>query len=830
MLQESNDPDVMPLLDFDIEKVPEDCPATWALLGKGATKGVFQLESSLGRTWTKKLKPENGEHIGALGSILRPGSLRAVDEEGVSMTEHYCRRKNGEEEIKSIHPVVDAILSSTYNVLIYQEQAMFLAVAIAGFNEVDADQLRKSIGKKLPEEMAKCKKMFLEGAERTKVVSEELAKQIFEWIEKSQRYSFNHCAHGKEIIRRAAKGKWLTSQNMSIEEMYHVRNDLEYAKATGHEILRRKWKRLGNYGKGWSMCEDGRIRPNIIADIQFAGKKMVFKITLENGSTIRVTDNHKFPTNLGQMTVTEMMGQEEVSLFICGEYEKTKKRYGFSNILKEDRWATAEGRSVCRQFGPSNYYYTNGSYTEFTKNDKLIPRICEDCGIGPKKRLELHHKDGNRSDSSLANLSRLCPSCHKKREYAAGRTKRGEKGYPSLLVRLVSIEPDGLEDTYDVTMDGPNHNFVTNQNIVTCNSHAISYGLIGYDCAYIKAHFPLSFFTAWLYYAKDKQDPQEEIRELVNDARLFDIPVEVPDLRLMEAHFHTDRKVVRFGLTDIKGVGDSQMDKLKQAVVEAEAAIGRKLPDWSWFDFLLHCSSRLASHVVIKFIEVGAFHWTGVSRQRQLAEYRSWNSLTEKEQEWIKQERFTGLTEALEALGRPRHKKPKRKSDPVPVGPFGGCALDRREEIVRGLHATLLYPPTSLEDTPLWVAWSEEQHLGISITCSRVDACDISDVNVSCKEYLAGREGLLVFGVEVQQVREWTTKKGKTPGAKMGFLTIADGTCAVEAVCFPEAWKEFSSLLTQGNTVILQGGRDQKKDSNSLFVKHVWQAKRVGGA
>jgi DNA polymerase III alpha subunit len=77
LLGEPPSHDELPLLDFDVEKAPTDCPATWGLLGKGLTKGVFQLESSLGKTWTKRLKPESLEHVAALGALLRPGCLRA---------------------------------------------------------------------------------------------------------------------------------------------------------------------------------------------------------------------------------------------------------------------------------------------------------------------------------------------------------------------------------------------------------------------------------------------------------------------------------------------------------------------------------------------------------------------------------------------------------------------------------------------------------------------------------------------------------------------------------------------------------------------------------
>jgi DNA polymerase III alpha subunit len=180
-----------PLLDYRVESTPESCRAVWEMLAVGLTKGVFQLESGLGRQWTKRLKPESVEHLAALTAILRPGSLAAVDEEGVSTTEHYCRRKNGEEAVPPIHPVVDPILADTYNLIIYQEQAMALTQAVAGFDLREADALRKAMGKKLPEEMAKVKAKFLEKSRALAAVPFELAEHLFGIIEESQRYSFN---------------------------------------------------------------------------------------------------------------------------------------------------------------------------------------------------------------------------------------------------------------------------------------------------------------------------------------------------------------------------------------------------------------------------------------------------------------------------------------------------------------------------------------------------------------------------------------------------------------------------------------------------------------
>lgn len=194
--------------NLDLNNLNENCDKVWELLAQGLTYGVFQLETPLGRAWTKKLKPENIEHLAALGSILRPGSLKAKDENNISTTEHYIRRKNNLEAVESFDPLVDPILNQSYNLMIYQEQSMAIARAVAGYSLEEADVLRKAIGKKIPEVMAKCKISFLEGIKRENKISVEKGEQLWSNIEKSQRYAFNK-SHAVSYGDIGFKTAWL---------------------------------------------------------------------------------------------------------------------------------------------------------------------------------------------------------------------------------------------------------------------------------------------------------------------------------------------------------------------------------------------------------------------------------------------------------------------------------------------------------------------------------------------------------------------------------------------------------------------------------------------
>lgn len=178
------------MTNLDFENIDLNCSKTWNLISDGNTKGVFQLESRLGQSMAKKLKPSNIEELAALISIMRPGCLEAF-RDGKSVSNHFIDKKNGLESIDYFHPALETVLKTTFGEMVYQEQAMEICQKIANFDLTEADMLRKAIGKKNPEEMHKIKDLFLEKSQNDNIVNRDEAEKIFSWIEKSQRYSFN---------------------------------------------------------------------------------------------------------------------------------------------------------------------------------------------------------------------------------------------------------------------------------------------------------------------------------------------------------------------------------------------------------------------------------------------------------------------------------------------------------------------------------------------------------------------------------------------------------------------------------------------------------------
>ncbi len=174
----------------DIERLPLHCQDTWDLICSGNTKGVFQLESQLGRSMSERVKPRNMEELSDLVAIIRPGCMEAIVD-GKSLTNHYIDRKHGLDPVEYFHDALKPILSSTHGILVYQEQALLIARDIAGFDLQEADILRKAIGKKNVQLMTKLRQQFIDKSKDKGIVSGKQAEEIFGWIEKSQRYSFN---------------------------------------------------------------------------------------------------------------------------------------------------------------------------------------------------------------------------------------------------------------------------------------------------------------------------------------------------------------------------------------------------------------------------------------------------------------------------------------------------------------------------------------------------------------------------------------------------------------------------------------------------------------
>ena len=508
---------------------------TWDLFKDGKTKGVFQLESNLGRSWSKKLAPQNIEELAALIALIRPGCLKAVID-GKSMTQRFVDRKHKLEDVTYLHESLEDILKPTYGVLVYQEQSMRIAQKLAGFDLKEADDLRKAIGKKKADLMAKVKKSFLEGSANKGIVTTDEAEEIFGWIEKSSRYSFN-------------------------------------------------------------------------------------------------------------------------------------------------------------------------------------------------------------------------------------------------------------------------------------KSHAVAYAVDSYWSAWYKANHVKEFFLSYLHHASEKQDPHQEIYELVNEAKLFDIYVKIPKLNSFSTKVSLTDDGICFGVKDVKSLTGVTGDKVMSAIDEASKTSGKKPEDFNWMDVLVYIAPNINSTAFKSLASIGFFSTkaTNVSRNKALYEYLITKELTKAEMTWLvdnyPKRKWGSLRDCLLELA------PTKKEG-------GGTSRQQRSQIVFNEAEMLNNPPYDLADDPAWIIEQETKFLGCPVSLAKVESSDTSSANTSCVDVLNGKTGKdICIAANINRVNNHKVKKGKTKGKLMSFLTIEDSTCSLDSVIiFPEAREKYQYVLYEGNNLLLCG---EVQNDNSFIVNKV---------
>ena len=169
--------------DFLLKNIPLDDAATFGLFNRGETIGLFQMESGGMTAVSKQLDVQKLDDIMALIALYRPGPMDLIGD--------YIQRKKGLKKIRYEHPLLEEICSETYGVMIYQEQVMAAANRLAGYSLGQSDLLRRAMGKKDKEKMAKERASFIAGCESTNKIPEKKANKIFDLLEKFAGYGFN---------------------------------------------------------------------------------------------------------------------------------------------------------------------------------------------------------------------------------------------------------------------------------------------------------------------------------------------------------------------------------------------------------------------------------------------------------------------------------------------------------------------------------------------------------------------------------------------------------------------------------------------------------------
>jgi len=192
--------------DFDLARIPVDDRKAFDIYNRGETLGIFQMESGGITSCCKRFDVNCIEDIIAIGALYRPGPMQFIDD--------YIARKKGLKDIVYAHPLLKQVCAETYGIIVYQEQVQLAANVLAGYSLGDADLLRRAMGKKDKEKMAKEHKRFVAGCARVNNIPESTADAVFSFIAKFAEYGFNK-SHS------AAYG-WISYQTAFIKAHYPV--------------------------------------------------------------------------------------------------------------------------------------------------------------------------------------------------------------------------------------------------------------------------------------------------------------------------------------------------------------------------------------------------------------------------------------------------------------------------------------------------------------------------------------------------------------------------------------------------------------------------------
>jgi DNA polymerase-3 subunit alpha len=347
-------------------------------------------------------------------------------------------------------------------------------------------------------------------------------------------------------------------------------------------------------------------------------------------------------------------------------------------------------------------------------------------------------------------------------------------------------------------------------------SHAIAYAINSFRSAYCKAHAPLKFYEAYLNHAHNKPDKQKELKELIMDAKLSGIEVVPPRLDFLYRTFtrNQQKDIIYFGYSNVKSVGEGEQDKIEKILESAVTEIKKPLADFNWLDCLFLIGNQVKKNAFVSLISVGAFLGKNskLTRNAMLFEYDIWNKLTDKEQKWItdrwKRSKIVSFKELLQLM--------INENDKI---------NSRRITAVLDIYQALENPPYSIDDDYAWIADVEQKLMGCALTCSKVDMSS-DDVNVSCADIAKGEVKSLkdaCLAVRINEVKEYTLKRGQNIGRVMGFISGEDNTGELDSITlFCDEFEKFKKLLFIGNTVLLYGEVQEKKDK-SFVVKNIVQ-------
>ena len=819
----------------DMTTLPLDDPRTYEMLSRGDSIGVFQFESEGMREALKKVQPTEFEDLVALVALYRPGAMDQIPA--------YARGKRDPGSVTYPDERLRTILQATKGVILYQEQAMQIATELAGFSGAKADDLRKAIGKKNREAMSKLRPEFFEGC-RASGTDPQTIEWLWQTNERSADYSFNRCASGQTrvILPDGTRMRLSEAYRKQPSEILAMWSDgairphrvakivrtgrkpvVRVRCASGRQIKATLDHRLLTT-EGYKRIEEMRVGTELItmpmvSDKQREARRETMTRLARSperreqderaaermrrwqaGRTAEEKAAHMRRVHAEKPHIVRNLAavREDAIKRVIWLHENdpewrrefmerslasvraaydTGPGYGRCSIASNGMWCASQPERDMAEWliergvefemhkvlptGRICDFYFDGTYWEMDGMDRTLGYFEEKYGDLPFVLVTPEDFE-------------YIVGMHLDREHA-------HNGDP-----IVSIEPVGVEMTYDVEMaaDGP-LNFLAN-GIVSHNSHAACYALIAYRTAWLKANFPAEYMAALISSVMDTKD---KVPFFVARCEEMGIRILPPCVNESDHEFVVVEGNIRFGLDAVKGCGYAAVEKIIQAREEGG-------PFASLWDFCERVDARTVNRRSIEaLVKCGAFDCTGATRRGMLEVLESAQGAGQKAQE----DAQIGQGSIFDLGG-----------DPAP-----GAADAARRGAFAPAHPPI--PVHELDRTALLAA--EKEALGLFISehplkavrgalAARTD-CTLADLRDK-------RDGDWVrVGGIVTATKRIRTKKGDP----MMFATLDDLEGQVELLVFGNVLAASEEALHADRILLVRGRVDHKDGTTCLIAQ-----------
>ncbi|MEN8248704.1 MAG: DNA polymerase III subunit alpha [Bacteroidota bacterium] len=317
-------------VEIDIDQIDMEDQKTFELYQRADTIGTFQFESRGMRKYLQVLKPSTLEDLIAMNALYRPGPMDFIP--------NFIDRKHGKEEVKYPHPLLKDLLKNTYGIMVYQEQIMQTAQIMAGYSLGQADLLRRAMGKKKKEEMAKQKEIFVAGAKEIHNIEKKKAEEVFGVMEKFAEYGFNrsHSAAYSVVAYQTAYLKANYPEEFMASVLTNNQNNIDKitffideCKHLGIEVL---GPDINESSMDFDVNKKGQVRFGLGA-IKGSGEAAVESIVSERDEDGIYTDIFNFAERVNLRTVNKKTFE---SLAMAGAFDSFSDTHRNQFLFDED--------------------------------------------------------------------------------------------------------------------------------------------------------------------------------------------------------------------------------------------------------------------------------------------------------------------------------------------------------------------------------------------------------------------------------------------------------------------------------------------------------------